>query len=78
MDATNTKGKFMIGLAPTSLIADLSTNWTVAMQCGTQPPQSLPQGGIWIMSLATPVVPGDPLVGSSSLGINTSWNLVPQ
>jgi hypothetical protein len=79
MSPTNTKGKMVIGLAPNLLVADFSTDWTVDVTCGSSQPVQGPMGGLWIMSVGTPVVPGEPLVGSSSLpGISSSWNLVPQ
>lgn len=79
MNATNTKGKMVISLGPHMLVADFATDWTVDVTCGSSQPVQGPMGGLWIMSVGTPVVPGDPLVGSSSLpGINSSWNLLPQ
>lgn len=79
MGGANTKGKMVIGLSPSTLVADFSTNWTVDVKCGTSPPASSPIGGIWILATGAPVVPGDPIVGSSSLpGLASSWNLVPQ
>lgn len=78
MNTTNTKGKMLIGLSPPTLIADFLTTWTTTASCGGAPIQ-LPVAGIWILTAGTPVVAGDPLVGTSSnAALTSSWNLTPQ
>jgi hypothetical protein len=80
MNATNTKGKMVISLAPNLLVADFGTHWTVDVTCGTSNPiPGQPMGGLWMFATGAPVVPGEPLAGSSSLpGISSTWNLVAQ
>lgn len=76
---TNTHGKMVIGLAPSTLVADFGTDWTITATCGTSPPTTGPIGGVWILATGTPVDPEQPLAGSSSLpGLSSTWNFVPQ
>jgi hypothetical protein len=79
MSGTNTHGKMVISLGTPLLVADFGTDWTIQAQCGTSPPVPGPMAGIWLLATGAPVVPGEPLVGSSPLpGLTSTWNLVPQ
>src|SRR5262249_4724328 len=86
ISSANTIGKFIVGLAPPTLIADMLTHWTATVPCPGHPPPPPYQadvGMIWVYAVGTGIQRGADIVGTYTYpmgnGMLTStWDLSPK